>query len=108
MERGIRSKHGGLLIYQQFIYRKFQLITMKVKFLYNTLLTVGIALMFLSTIAAYNSGQTTIMYASIAVAALLVWLKVQLLKQVQQSTKKPKTNQNEPVTGGQRKKGGKK
>lgn len=64
---------------------------MKVKFLYNTLLTVGIALMVLSTFAAYNSGQTIIMYVSIAVAILLAWLKVQLLKQVQQATKAPKS-----------------
>lgn len=60
---------------------------MKIKFLYNVLLTIGIALMFLSTIAAYNSGQTLIMYVSIGIGILLIWLKVQLLKQVQQTTK---------------------
>ncbi len=61
---------------------------MKIKFLYNTLLTVGIVLMVLSTVSAYQSKQTVIMIVSLAVAILLFWLKIQLLKQVRQSSKK--------------------
>lgn len=63
---------------------------MKIKFLYNTLLTIGIVLMLLSAVAAYNSDQYLIMAISIAVLLLLFWLKVQLLKQVRETVRSKK------------------
>lgn len=63
---------------------------MKLKFLYNTLLTIGIVLMFLSAVAAFNSDQYLIMGISIAVMILLFWLKVQLLKQVRDTVRNKK------------------
>jgi len=62
--------------------------TMKWKFLYNTLLTLGIVLMFLSAIASFQSEQYNIMAFSVAVLLLLFWLKVRLLKDVRQTIKK--------------------
>lgn len=62
--------------------------TMKWKFLYNTLLTLGIVLMFLSAIASFKSEQYNIMAFSVAVLLLLFWLKVRLLKDVKQTIKK--------------------
>lgn len=61
---------------------------MKLKFLYNTLLTVGIVLMFLSAIASYQSQQYGFMAASLAVLVVLFWLKVRLLKDVRQTINK--------------------
>jgi len=61
---------------------------MKLKFLYNTLLTIGIVLMFLSAIASYRSGQYAIMTASVAILLLLFYLKIRLLKEVRESTRK--------------------
>lgn len=61
---------------------------MKLKFLYNTLLTIGIVLMFLSAIAAFKSGQYPIMAFSIAVLLLLFYLKIRLLREVREATRK--------------------
>ncbi len=61
---------------------------MKLKFLYNTLLTIGIVLMFLSAIASYRSTQYTIMAASIAVLLLLFYLKIRLLREIKEATRK--------------------
>jgi len=61
---------------------------MKLKFLYNTLLTLGIVLMILSAVSAFKSDQTTFMWISIAILVVLFWLKVQLLKQVREATRK--------------------
>lgn len=61
---------------------------MKLKFLYNTLLTIGIVLMFLSALASYNSGQYLIMTASVAILLLLFFLKIRLLKEVKEAARK--------------------
>jgi hypothetical protein len=61
---------------------------MKRHFLYNILLNIGLILMLLSAVAAYNSGQQPILYISVAIIAVLGYLKYRLLKQIRQFTKK--------------------
>ena len=61
---------------------------MKLKFLYNTLLTIGIVLMVLSAVNAYNSDQHLYMGISIAVVLLLLWVKARLLKHVRETVRK--------------------
>ena len=60
---------------------------MKKHILYNTLLNIGLILMVLSTVAAYNSGQYPVLAISVVIIAVLIYLKYQLLKQVRQITK---------------------
>lgn len=61
---------------------------MKLKFFYNILLTLGIVLLLLSAVSAYNNGQHMIFGISVALLILLFWLKIQLLKQVKDSVKR--------------------
>lgn len=58
------------------------------KFLYNTLLTLGIVFMFFSAIASYQSQNYQLMAVSVAVLLLMFWFKVRLLKDVKQTMKK--------------------
>ncbi|MGK6352636.1 DUF6358 family protein [Parapedobacter sp. DT-150] len=60
---------------------------MKRQFLYNILLNVGLILMVLSAVAAYNSKQYPVLAISVAIIAILVFLKYRLLKQIRQLTK---------------------
>ncbi len=66
---------------------------MKRHFLYNTLLNIGLILMMLTAIAAYN-GETQnnekyfILGITVVIILLLGYLKYRLLKQVRQLTKK--------------------
>jgi len=60
---------------------------MKKYFLYNILLNVGIILMALAAMAAYNSIQYPIVAIAVAIVVLLGYLKYRLLKQVRQLTK---------------------
>lgn len=61
---------------------------MKRHFLYNILLNIALILMFLSTVAAYNNGQYAVMAISIAITAVLAYLKYRLLTHVRKLTKK--------------------
>lgn len=61
---------------------------MKMKFLYNTLLTIGIVLMFLSALSAYRSEQYWITAASVAIMLILFFLKFRLLKEIRESARK--------------------
>ncbi len=60
---------------------------MKLKFFYNTLLTLGIVLLFMSTISAYSAGQYTILAVSIGLMLFLAYLKINLLRNIRATTK---------------------
>ncbi len=61
---------------------------MKRHFLYNILLNIGLILMFLSMVAAYNNGQYPIFAISLAITAVLGYLKYRLLLHIRKLTKK--------------------
>lgn len=60
---------------------------MKLKFLYNTLLTIGIVLLFMSIISSYSTGQYTILAVSVGLMLFLIYLKIMLLKGIREATK---------------------
>ena len=60
---------------------------MKKHILYNTLLNIGLILMVLSVVAAYNSKQYPVLAISVVIIAVLIYLKYRLLRQVRQMTK---------------------
>lgn len=60
---------------------------MKKHILYNTLLNIGLILMILSSVAAFNSQQYIVLAISVAIIAILIYLKYRLFKQVRQMTK---------------------
>jgi len=60
---------------------------MKRHFLYNTLLNIGLILMLLSAVAAYNSERYPILGIAVVIIGVLGYLKYRLLKQVRQLTK---------------------
>ncbi|HWK55786.1 MAG TPA: DUF6358 family protein [Parapedobacter sp.] len=60
---------------------------MKTYFLYNILLNIALILMGLAVWAAYQSGEYPILAITVAIIAILGWLKYRLLKQVRQGTK---------------------
>ncbi len=60
---------------------------MKRHFLYNILLNIGLILMILSAVAAYQSAQYMILAISLAIILVLGYLKYRLLRQVRQLTK---------------------
>ena len=66
----------------------YSFINMKMKFLYNTLLTLGIVFMFFRAIASYQCQYYQLMAVSVAVLLLMFWFKVRLLKDVKQTMKK--------------------
>ena len=53
---------------------------MKKHFILNLLLNLGIIFLLMSSVAAYQSGNMLILGASIAIAVVLIYLKVVLLK----------------------------
>lgn len=55
---------------------------MKKHFILNLLLNLGIIFLLMSGVAAYQSGNMLILGASIAIAVVLIYLKVVLLKYV--------------------------
>ncbi|WP_257669347.1 DUF6358 family protein [Parapedobacter tibetensis] len=59
----------------------------KKPFLYNILLNVGLILMILSALAAYDSKLYPVLSISMAIIIVLVYLKYQLLKQVKRTNK---------------------
>lgn len=63
---------------------------MKIKFLYNTLLSVGMALVFLSAVSSIQQEQYTFLIISILMFVILVWLKIKVLKDVRQSIRSKK------------------
>ncbi|WP_353127695.1 DUF6358 family protein [Parapedobacter pyrenivorans] len=60
---------------------------MKRHFIYNVLLNIGLILMVLSAIAAFNSEQYPILAISMAIIFILGYLKYRLLKQIRHITK---------------------
>jgi len=60
---------------------------MKRHFIYNVLLNIGLILMVLSTVAAYNSKQYPILAIAVAIILVLGYLKYRLLRQIRQMTK---------------------
>lgn len=63
---------------------------LKRNLLYNTLLNVGLILMILSAVAAYNSGQHIYLVISVILAGFLVYAKYLLIKQVREMSKEKK------------------
>lgn len=63
---------------------------MKLKYFYNTLLTVGIALMLLSAVSSYQAQQYLYLVISLALIIVLAWLKYKLLADVKKSIKTKK------------------
>ncbi|MFC3199685.1 DUF6358 family protein [Parapedobacter deserti] len=61
---------------------------MKRYFFYNILLNVGLILMLLSAVAAYNSSDYPILAIAVAITLVLGYLKYRLLKQIRHLTKK--------------------
>ncbi|SFC35080.1 hypothetical protein SAMN05421747_10941 [Parapedobacter composti] len=61
---------------------------MKRHFLYNTLLNIGLILMTLSAVAAFQSRQYLALVVSMAIIGVLGYLKYRLLKQVRQMTRR--------------------
>lgn len=57
---------------------------MKKQFILNLLLNLGIIFLVMSGVAAYQSGNMLILGLSIAVAVVLIYLKIVLLKYVKQ------------------------
>lgn len=57
---------------------------MKRYFFYNVLLNMALILMILSVVAAYNSGQYSILAISLGIVALLIYLKFRLLRVIKQ------------------------
>lgn len=55
---------------------------MKKHFILNLFLNLGIIFLFISGVAAYQSGNMLILGASIAIAVVLIYLKIVLLKYV--------------------------
>lgn len=60
------------------------LMSLKRNLLHNTLLNVGLILMVLSAVAAYNSQQYVYLVISVVLAIFLVYAKYLLLKQVRE------------------------
>jgi hypothetical protein len=71
---------------------------MKLKFLYNTLLTIGIVLLFMSIISSYSTGQYTILAVSVGLMLFLIYLKVNLLKGIREATRSTPTNSESKAT----------
>lgn len=63
---------------------------MKLKFFYNTLLTLGIALMLLSAVSSYQAEQYLYLAISLALIVVLGWLKYKLLADVKNTIKTKK------------------
>ena len=61
---------------------------MKKHFILNLLLNLGIVFLVMSGVAAYQSGNMLILGLSIAIAVVLIYLKVVLLKHVRQDLQK--------------------
>ncbi len=61
--------------------------SLKRNLLYNTLLNVGLILMILSAVAAYNSQQYVYLAISVVIAIFLVYAKYLLIKQVREMAK---------------------
>lgn len=67
--------------------------SLKRNLLYNTLLNVGLILMILSAVAAYNSQQYLYLAISVIIAIFLVYAKYLLIKQVRDSAKERERQQ---------------
>ncbi len=55
---------------------------MRKKLLYNVLLNVGLIVLVFSAVAAYNNQQYSILSVAAIGILLLIYLKIQLMKQV--------------------------
>jgi len=58
------------------------------KLLYSTFLNVGIIVLLYSSVVAYNNQQYGILAGALLAACALIYLKVQVLKQVREINKK--------------------
>lgn len=67
---------------------------MKKHFILNLLLNLGIIFLVMSGVAAYQSGNMLILGASIAIAVVLIYLKVVLLKHVKSDLIKKQQEKN--------------
>ncbi len=70
---------------------------MKKHFILNLLLNLGIIFLIMSGVAAYRSGNMLILGLSIAIAIVLIYLKVVLLKHVKNEIVKKQMERTRPV-----------
>jgi len=70
---------------------------MKKHFILNLLLNLGIIFLVVSGLAAYQSGNMLILGLSIAIAIVLIYLKVVLLKHVKKEIVKKQMERTRPV-----------
>ena len=60
------------------------------KILYNIFLNIAVILMGLSIVWGFNHKNYAVMVVAIAVLAILIYLKIRLIKMIKTATSKPK------------------
>jgi len=58
------------------------------KLLYSTFLNIGIIVLLYSSFIAYNNKQYGILTGAVLTVGVLIYLKIKVLKQVKETTKK--------------------